>query len=114
MRYWARLVCILSLVAFAIGVVAYSAGTTTMASAMVTANAGMTANDDCNACDDSEPGFKGAACDFACNAASAVNYYANAAVANPAATPDRPAFQLAQITHGMTGPPAKHPPRIFL
>ena len=114
MTHVSRLVCILTLVALAIGVVAYSAGSTTMASAMMAADADMYASADCDACGDSESGLKSAACDFVCNAAGMVTLFASAAANSTFASPDSPQFQLTLAAEGLSGPPAKHPPRIYL
>lgn len=108
----ARFFCILALTAFGAGAVANSAESSVMVSGMMTAD-GMTAMDDCDACGTPDTGFKGSVCDFVCNA--------TAMVALPVVSTDAGAVPFSstherlpeRTARGITGPPAKEPPRFY-
>ncbi|EIE51764.1 hypothetical protein ACRARG_19245 [Pseudooceanicola sp. C21-150M6] len=114
MRRWARLICILSLVAFAIGAVAQSAGSIAMASSMVSTDDGMMAMDDCDACGSLEDGKLGSVCDFVCNAAGMAALLSIPAGTSPIAATAAHEIQLVDVPHGISGPPAQQPPRFYL
>ena len=114
MNVFVRLICTLALLAFAIGVVAHSAGSAAMAATMVTADVSATEMGDCDACGDPEAGLAGVACDFACNATGVA--------AIPAVAPEMGRVAKAggherlpeRVSRGITGPAAKAPPRSHL
>lgn len=107
----ARLFCFLALMAFAVGAVAHSAGSTAMASAMITADAGM---DDCDACGDPEAGLKGAVCDFVCNVTGMAAVPVISADTGHVATSITHDRMPERVARSITGPPAKEPPRLHL
>jgi hypothetical protein len=114
MRQWARLICILSLVAFAIGAVAQSSGSIAMASSMVTTDRGMMAMDDCDACDGLEDGKMGPVCNFVCNALGTAALLSIPAGTNRIAAAVAHEIQPVDVPHGISGLPAKQPPRFYL
>lgn len=114
MILFARLFCFLALMAFTVGAVAYSAGSAAMASAMITADAGMSGMDDCDACGDQEAGLKGAVCDFVCNVTGMAAVPVISADTGHVATTITHNRMPERVARGITGPPAKEPPRFHL
>lgn len=114
MILFARLLCFLALMAFAVGAVAHSAGSAAMASAMITADAGMSGMDDCNACGDPQAGLKGAVCDFVCNVTGMVAVPIITTGTDPVATSMTHDRMPERVARGITGPPAYEPPRFHL
>ncbi len=114
MSFFARLFCIFALAAFAVSAVAHSAGSATMASAMITADAGMTSMDDCTACGDLEAGLTGATCDFVCNASGIAAIPSISADSGLIAVSDVHVRLPELAPRGIAGSPAKQPPRSYL
>ena len=111
MKLVARILCLLSIVAFATGAVAHSAGSAAMASAMITADAGMTSMDDCDACGDPEAGLKGATCDFVCNAPGIAAIPSISTASGLIVVSDVHVRLPEHTQSGIAAPPAKQPPR---
>lgn len=114
MKFFARLVCVLALVAFAAGTVAQSAGSAAMASEMITADAGVTDMGACDACDVPEAGIVGISCDFVCAAGGLAAMSISPADSVATVASDRPAGMPARTAHGFAAPPSTQPPRTFL
>lgn len=114
MKFVARILCLLSLVAFATSAVAHSASSAAMASAMITADADASAKGDCAACDDQGAGLDTAVCNFVCNVAglTAIEIRAAQGFSPFASVVRAPMAELRM--QGLSGPPAKQPPRIDL
>lgn len=110
----ARLFCFLALMAFAVGAVAHSAGSAAMASAMITADVGMSGMDECDACGDQEAGLKGGVCNFVCNVAGMAAVPVASADTGHVATSIAHDRMRERVARGITGPPAKEPPRFHL
>ena len=111
MKFAAHILCLLSLMAFATSTVAHSASSVAMASAMITADAIASADEDCAVCDDQGAGLDATVCSFVCNVAGLTAIEARlehgfsvfaSAVRAPIAE---------QQMHGISGPPATQPPR---
>lgn len=111
MNFFARLFCAFALAAFAVGAVAHSAGSAAMASAMITADAGMTSMDDCDACGDPEAGLKGATCDFVCNAPGIAAIPSISTASGLIVVSDVHVRLPEHTQSGIAAPPAKQPPR---
>ena len=114
MEFFVRLFCFVALTAFAVGAVAHSAGSAAMASALITADAGMSGMDDCDACGDPEAGLKGAVCDFVCNVTGMAAIPVISADTGHVATSITHNRMPERVARGITGPPAKEPPRFHL
>lgn len=112
MRYLARLTMIAALAVFLAGSVLHAAGSAAMATETVAAD--MVAMADCGACGGEDAGAAGIACDFVCNVSGFAAMPAPAEGAGPvAASRARPAFANRSF-RGLTGLPAKEPPRISI
>ncbi len=85
-----------------------------MASAMITADVGMSGMDDCDACGDPEAGLKGAVCDFVCNVTGMAAVPIISADRGHVATSMAHDRMPERVVRGITGPPAKEPPRFHL
>ncbi|MDF1671200.1 MAG: hypothetical protein P1U83_16480 [Roseovarius sp.] len=114
MKFFARLMMIASLAAFAASSVAHAAGSAKMASEMIAEGVEMTALADCEACDDDATGSLGIACDFVCNSAAAAALVEASAEFDPLAVSSAHGMPIARDFRGLTSPPAKQPPRLFL
>jgi len=112
MRFFARLMIIAVLAAFAASSVAHAAGSARMASEMITAGVEMPGAD-CEACDDSA-GPLDIACDFVCNSAATAALVETSAEFGPLTVSSAHGMPIARDFRGLTSPPAKQPPKILL
>ena len=106
-----RLLCVFAIVAFATSAIAHSAGAAVMASAMITAEAGMSGMDDCDACDDPETSI---VCDFVCNAPGMAAIAVPPEGPIPTVTSDVHVSVPERSLRGFAGPPSTQPPRSYL
>ncbi|RKF12471.1 hypothetical protein D6850_17515 [Roseovarius spongiae] len=113
MHLFARLMMTAVLAAFAASSVAHAAGSARMASEMIVAGVDVTGAG-CEACDDDAAGTLGIACDFVCNSAVAAALVETSAGCGPFAVSSAHGMMIEQDFHGLTGPPAKQPPRLLL
>ena len=114
MKFVARILCLLSLVAFATSAVAHSANSAAMASAMITADVDASTDGSCAACDDQEAGLDTTVCSFVCNVAGLTAIEARSEHGFSAFASVVRAPMAEQGMQGLSGPPAKQPPRIYL
>jgi len=103
--------CVLALLVFAGSAVAHSAGSVAMASEMIVTASGMTGMDDCDACSDPEAGFKGAVCDFVCNATGFAAVPVISTDAIHVAASDAHVKLPERAARSFSAPPAEEPPR---
>ena len=111
MNIVARFLCAFAIVALATSAIAQSAGAAVMASAMITAEAGMSGMDDCDACDDTETSI---VCDFVCNAPGMAAIPVPPAGPFPTIASDVHVSVPERSLRSVAAPPSTQPPRSYL
>ena len=114
MKPWARLICTLALAAVALAVVLQSTGPDSMAPSAVAADAGMVAMGDCDTCNGMETGSQPSGCDPVCGTGGMFALRTLSTDVSPVAGADSYALMQAPTVNGLSGPPAKQPPRFLL
>lgn len=114
MKFFARLLLVAVLAAFAASSVAYAAGSAEMAAAMIASDDAAMDMSECDPCVDSGAGEMGVACSFVCGAGG----FAAMLAPQTQGIVQAPRETLGPaVTHnfrGRTGPPAKQPPRTLI
>ena len=114
MQLVARLILVAVLAAFAVSSVAQAAGSAGMAAEMVASGTATMDMADCDACDDPESGGMGLACDFVCGAGSFAAVLAQQTDRFAQATGGPLDLPVANDLRGLSGSPAKQPPRTLI
>ena len=114
MKLFARLVVVTVLAAFAASSVAYAAGSAEMTAAMIASDDAAMDMSDCDACGDADAGQTAFACNFICGAGG----FASLLVPQSQGMFQSPRQTLSPVVtqnlRGLTGPPAKQPPRSLI
>jgi hypothetical protein len=114
MTLLARLILAAVLAVFAASSVAYAAGSAEMSAAMIASDNAAMGMSDCDACGDADAGQTAFACNFICAAGG----FAPLLVPQSQGMFQSPRQTLAPVVtpdlHGLTGSPAKQPPRTLI
>lgn len=114
MKFFARLLLVAILAAFAASSVAHAAGSAGMAAAMIASDEAAMDMSECDPCDDSNACEMGIACNFVCGAGAFAAVLAPQTQGIIHAPRETLWPAITQDWYGVTGPPAKQPPRTLI
>lgn len=115
MKFFARLIVVTVLAAFAASSVAYAAGSAEMTAAMIASDdAAAMGMSDCDACGDADAGQTTFTCNFICGAGGFVPLLVPQSQGMFQSLRQTLAPVVTQDLRGLTGPPAKQPPRTLI
>lgn len=115
MKLFARLLLVTVLAVFTAGSVAFAAGSAQMAATMIVASDEAAMDmPECDPCGASDAGEMGIACDLVCGAGGFAAVLAPQTQSIVQAPHEALWPAVAQGSYGLTGPPAKQPPRTLI
>ena len=114
MTFLTRFVLATVLAVFAASSFVHTTGSGAMAANMIATGATITVMPDCDACGDTDIDGVGFACDFVCNASNLTAALVPQMQDAYKGVSEEPTKSATHDFRGLTSPPAKHPPRIFI
>lgn len=114
MKFFARLLLVAVLAAFAASSVAFASGSAEMAATMIVSDDAAMDMPECEACGASDASEMGIACDLVCGAGGFAAVLASQSQGIVQAPHQTLEPAVMQDFRGRTGPPAKQPPRTLI
>ena len=114
MKFFARLLLVAVLAAFAASSVAVASGSAEMAATMIASDEAAMDMSECEPCGATDAGERGIACDLVCGAGGFAAVLAPQTQGVIQASRETVGSVVTQDSHGLTGSPPEQPPRLLI